>query len=103
MLIFATGDNHRVITAAASASAPAASSIGPGVIVAIVFIAVWAHALFRHGKGTVQGRLLAVVIAMVVGWVLLAVTDLTVAAQLATGTASGVATDLHAIATLIHH
>lgn len=92
-----------ITDAAAGSTVSVASSIGPGVIVAIVFVAVWAHALYRHGKGTVQGRLLAVVIAMVVGWALLAVTDSPAAAQMASGTASGVVTDLRAIAEFMHH
>lgn len=103
MSILVAGHNRCVIAAASAASASAASSIGPGVIVAIVFVAVWAHALYRAGKGSVPGRLLAVVIAGFMLWVLLAVTDSAAASQLASGTAAGIATDLHAIGALIHH
>ena len=76
--------------AAAHASAPAA--IGPAVAVAFVIGCVWKFTIFRDGKGTPAGRLVACLLAMIVGWTLLAVAYPQAAESVASGSAAGVVT-----------
>jgi hypothetical protein len=97
-------DNQRVTTAAAQAAASVSSSaVGPAVIVVITVIVVWRYAVpaGKDAKGTIMGRLLAVVLVMAVCWVLLAVTHPAAAMQLAGGAASGVATLFGAVSRIV--
>jgi hypothetical protein len=94
--------NHRVITTAAQVTtATAASGTGPAILAALAVVLIWRHSHFRDGKGTIPGRLLGVVLAMFMAWLLLAVTHPADAEQVAAGTASGVSVLLSAAAHLV--
>lgn len=88
-----------VTAAAHAATAPAA--IGPAVIVAVALVIVWRFVIFRNGKGTPAGRLMAVLLALVAFWALLAVARPTAAGAMAAGAASGLATLLAGVGRLV--
>lgn len=93
-----------MITAAqAAAGSASASTVGPAVIVvlAVILICRYCVPTYRDAKGTIQGRLLAVVLIMAVCWLLLAVTHPAAAMALAGGTVSGIATILGAVAAIV--
>jgi hypothetical protein len=52
-------------------------------------IAIWWVA--THGKGTAPGRLVAWLLAVIIGWVMVAITDPSAAGKVAGFTASGAA------------
>ena len=91
------------------AAAQAASSITPGMVfdgLAVVGVTagVWKYSLpGKDGKGTIPGRLVAIILILLMCWVLLAVTDRSTAMNLASGTATGVITDCHAITDIIRN
>jgi uncharacterized BrkB/YihY/UPF0761 family membrane protein len=98
-----TRDNRRVITAAAQAGPLSSTAVGPAVLIVIAVIIIWRYAVPRgkEAKGTIPGRLLAVILFLVGCWVLLAVTHPATAMQVAGGTASGITTLFNAAARIL--
>jgi hypothetical protein len=93
------------VTAQATAAADN-STAAWAVIIAVGFGLIWRHAMFRRGKGTIMGRLLAVLLAMIVIWLLFAVDNASVAIGLAGDIASGTGTLFsglaHFLSAIIH-
>jgi hypothetical protein len=89
--------------AAQAAAATSSTAVGPAVIVALAIIVIWRYAVpsGKDAKGTIPGRLLAVVLVLFVGWVLLAAYHPAAAMAVAGGTASGIATLFGAAAKIV--
>jgi hypothetical protein len=81
--------------------AASSAAIGPAVLIVVVLVVTARFAFFRNGKGTPAGRALAVVLALAIGWVLLAVTQPRAASTVVSGTASGLALLLRSAAHLV--
>lgn len=77
------------VAAAATTGTP---SVFWAVLVAVAFGLIWRHAMFRTGKGTITGRLVAVLLAMIIIWLLIAAENAGVAMGFAGGIASGIGT-----------
>jgi uncharacterized RDD family membrane protein YckC len=85
----------------AAASHASTTAIGPAVIVVIVIVVVWRFVIYKDGAGHPPGRLVACLLAMIVGWTLLAVAYPQAAESVASGAASGVVTLLGGIKGLV--
>jgi hypothetical protein len=72
--------------------------VGDGVLVAVFVIGIWW--LSTHGKGGAALRLVAWVLLPVILWLMIAVHDPAQAEGIASGAASGVATDIGAFSQL---
>jgi hypothetical protein len=92
-----------IAAAQAAASSSSASAVGPAVLVALAIIVIWRYSVpsGKDAKGTIPGRLLAVVLVMAVSWMLLAAYHPAAAMTLAGGTASGIATLFGAAAKIL--
>ena len=90
-------------TAAAQADSLSSTAIGPAVLIVIAVILIWRYAVpsGKEAKGTIPGRLLAVILVLFACWALLAVTHPATAMQVAGGTASGIATLFTAAARIL--
>jgi uncharacterized membrane protein len=96
-------DNQPVTTAAAQAAASISSSaVGPAVLIVITVIAVWRYAVpsGKDAKGTIPGRLLAVVLFLIVCWSLVAAHNPAEGGRIAVGAASGVSVAVGALSKL---
>lgn len=85
-----------------AAAASSASTVGPAVIVVAVLVGVWMYALGSKGsKGTIPGRLVALLAFGIGAWILLGVTDPAGGTALASGAFRGIGTVLGAIGTVL--
>lgn len=90
---------HPLAQAAASS---AETSVGPAVLVVVAVAGIWMYALGRKGsKGTIPGRLSAVIVFAIAVWVLVAVHSPAEGARIASGAASGISVALGAFGRVI--
>lgn len=82
----------------AQAAAGTGTDVAPAVAVVLAVLVIWW--VSTHGKGGAALRLIALMMAAVVFWMLLAVNDPSQAGRIAGGAASGVATAISAFGQL---
>ena len=76
----------------AAVSHASTTAIGPAVIVVIVIVVVWRFVIYKDGAGHPPGRLVACLLALIVGWALLAAGDPATAESVASGAGEGLVT-----------
>jgi hypothetical protein len=79
----------------ATAAAPAASQIGPAVLVVLAVTAIWW--LATRSKGEIKLRLLAWLLLPIIVWLLIAANSPVEAARIASGAATGVTVAIGAL------